>query len=146
MQFPEYAYIPGQNQRHAEDAFDDIKSSVSSNLSTDELAQSSAFRHGVFYLERGFYWEAHEVLEPIWLNLPPDSDEKQFVQGLIQTANACLKVRMQRPKAAMRLCVISRGLLTTCGANTLMGVKPVDFLSIIDGLERQINCANKSTK
>ncbi len=143
---PEYAHMPGQNQRHPEDAFDAIKASVTPNLSINELALTKAFQYGLSYLEHGYYWEAHEVLEPIWLNLPTNCVEKKFVQGLIQTANACLKLRMQRPKAATRLCVISRQLLTACEAATCMGVNRSDIVAIIENLEQQISFANKCIK
>ena len=83
-QWPTHRYVPGQNKRHPEHAFDSIKAGLSTDMSVAELAESSAFRHGLLYLENGYYWEAHEVFEPVWLSLPEHSDEKLFVQALIQ--------------------------------------------------------------
>ena len=42
---------------------------------------------------------------------PEPSAERDMVQAVIQLANARLKLRMDRPKAAARLCGIVAGLL-----------------------------------
>ncbi len=59
--------------------------------------------YGIRLFNEGFYWEAHEVWEAVWMNAPPNSREKHFVQGLIHFANGLLKIRMDRPAAARRL-------------------------------------------
>ncbi len=135
IQWPTHAYIPGQNERHPENAFHALTSSVEATLSVEELSQSLAFQHGLIYLEKGYYWEAHEVFEPIWLVLPKDSSERLFVQGLIQLANAYLKRKMQRPKASLRLCQLARKLITQAEQPNIMGVNCALILIQIDELE-----------
>ena len=100
---PPHAYVPGQTPRHAEDAFDAIKATVSPGMSAGQIAQTEAWRAGLTYLDDGFYWEAHEVLEAVWMICPPNSVERIFVQCLIQLANAALKRDMGRAGAARRL-------------------------------------------
>ena len=100
--------------------FDAVKVTVKQGSGPDELASSDAFRHGLAYLDNGFYWEAHEVLEPVWMALEDGSTERRLVQALIQTANAHLKSEMGWPKAALRLIAIAEGLVPECGA--CMGV------------------------
>lgn len=134
-QWPTHRYVPGQNKRHPEHAFDSIKAGLSTDMSVAELAESSAFRHGLLYLENGYYWEAHEVFEPVWLSLPEHSDEKLFVQALIQVANAYLKHRMQRPRATRRLCEISALLLARLAASEILGVRKASILGMITDLE-----------
>ena len=80
------------------------------------LAASDAWRAGWQYLEAGFYWEAHELFEPVWMALPPNSRERAFVQGAIQVANAGVKARMGRPRAVLRLCDIAERHLDAAGA------------------------------
>ena len=60
-------------------------------------AENPAFQAGLDCLESGFYWEAHEILEPVWMNAPADAPERFMVQALIQLANAALKQVMDRP-------------------------------------------------
>ncbi len=108
---PTHAYVPGKNTRHEEGAFDEIRSTAQAGMSVQALVRCDAYRVGLFYIENGYYWEAHEVLEPVWMALAPRAPEKQIVQGIIQLANAYLKVKMDRPKAALRLCDIAQTLI-----------------------------------
>lgn len=101
--WPGHAYVPGRTPRHPEGFFDELRASVSEGMSVEELAESDAWIMGEGYFRAGFYWEAHEVWEPVWMALPPRSIERLVVQAAIQLANAGLKVEMERPKAAERL-------------------------------------------
>ncbi len=120
MRLPNYAYIPGQNERHPEDAFDELRRTAVQGQTADQLAQCEAFQAGLRFLDAGYYWEAHEVLEPVWMVLPQDSMERRFVQGLIQLANGCLKVRMNKPKAALRLVEQARDLVPVGDTSMMM--------------------------
>jgi len=133
---PDHKYIPGVNARHPEDTFEAIRITAIPDSSIEELANCDAFKHGLIYLEEGYYWEAHEVFEPVWMALPSDSDERRFVQGLIQLANASLKAEMGRPKAVIRLCRIARELLTSASSeHSMMGVDWTKYWLLIDKLE-----------
>lgn len=107
---PPYAYIPGQTPRHDEELFAGLAASISG-----ELSQTLAWRAGLKYLDTGFFWEAHEALEPVWMAAAPNSVDRHFVQGLIQFANASLKSVMQRQRAVLRLCDIAQDHLSACG-------------------------------
>ncbi len=138
MRLPTYAYVPGQNERHPENTFDAIRSSAVSGQNADQLAHSEAFRAGLRFLDAGYYWEAHEVLEPVWMALPDGSTEKYVVQGLIQLANGSLKLRMGRPKAALRLVGQARGLVNREVSAPVMTLDVRDVHTWIDRLEGQI--------
>lgn len=142
--WPEYAYVPGRTPRHAEDAFDVVRQTAKANMSPEQLTECTAFRLGLRYLDAGFYWEAHELFEPVWMALPNPSAERQFVQCLIQIANGYLKVKMDKPKAASRLVTIARGLFSNVSSDTddhgraLMGVEKVRVQALIDSLGEQL--------
>ena len=101
---PDHAYVPGQTPRHAEGRFAPICATARQHMSPAQLAQSEAFCTGLYYFRSGYFWEAHELFEPVWMALEEGSDDRRFLQALIQLANAQLKIKMQRPKAAKRLC------------------------------------------
>ncbi|WP_213545720.1 DUF309 domain-containing protein [Vannielia litorea] len=105
MSAPAYAYVPGRTQRHPEGAFDAIRATAE-----PEPLASEALRTGLDWIDAGYFWEAHEVLEPVWMALP-DGPARTGVQALIQLANAGLKARMARPAAALRLCDIAARLI-----------------------------------
>lgn len=107
-------------------------------MTTDDLARSNAFRTGLAYLETGYFWECHEVLEAVWLACPDGTDQKRFVQALIQLANAHLKHRMQRPNAVRRLCAIVRELLAGMEPEQVMGLRVDHVLGAVRRLEREL--------
>lgn len=104
--WPSHAYVPGQTARHPEGWFDGIKQSAVPGTHAAALAQSDAYSVGAAYLQEGYYWECHEVLEAVWMALPEGAD-RSLVQGVIQLANARLKLCMGKPRAALRLCEIT---------------------------------------
>ncbi|WP_299083286.1 DUF309 domain-containing protein [uncultured Ruegeria sp.] len=106
---PSHAYVPGQTSRHPEDLFDLIKAGTDT-MCLDEITGSKAWQYGLAFLDEGFYWEAHEVLEAVWMNCPQNSPEKLMTQAVIQTANARLKQKMGRKSAARRLGIEARRL------------------------------------
>lgn len=126
LPLPDHAYLPGQTTRHAEGAFDVLRDSARPGMGAAALADTPAFRAGLLYLEKGYFWEAHEVLEPVWMAQPQGSAERYFLQALIQLANARLKARMQRPRAVARLGAMVVRHLDEClaagGGDVVMGV------------------------
>lgn len=138
MKIPSHAYVPGHNERHQEDAFDAIRATAVPGQNAEQLACCEAFRTGLYFLEKGYYWEAHEVLEPVWMLLPDGTVDRRFVQGLIQLANGRLKLRMGRLKAALRLVGRARGLISSTTATKIMTLDVQDVNRWIDELEAEI--------
>lgn len=105
--FPRHAYVPGISPRHDETLFEPVKEMAPAPTRSEEAGRNMAWRHGLDLFAAGYFWEAHEVLEAVWMNAAPNSREKHVVQGVIQLANAALKARMGRARAAERLARIA---------------------------------------
>lgn len=131
-----HAYVPGVSERHLEGYFDHVRSTAREGMIPEVLAGSEAFQLGLHYLDTGYFWEAHEVFEPVWLALPSGGDERHLVQALIQFANAQLKMKMQRPKAAKRLCGIVRDLLSEISVEVAMGIEVAQISRQVDSFEQ----------
>ena len=56
------------------------------------------------------YFEAHEVLEGLWLETR--DERRDFYKGLIQTAAVFLKLKQSKPEPAARLATRALALLT----------------------------------
>lgn len=119
LPLPDHKHIPGQNARHPEDAFDWIRDQAAAE------AGNAAWLYGLRLLREGFYWEAHEVLEPVWMAAAPNSAEKAMAQAVIQLANAALKLDMGKPKAAVRLAEMVEALAAEAarGGEVVLGVE-----------------------
>ena len=139
IEFPPYAHIPGITERHPDGAFDSIRNTAHVGMNANALAESQAFQFGLAYMEAGYFWEAHEVLEPVWMALDEGGDERTVVRALIQLANGRLKLEMSRPKAALRLCSIIRELLTDLNGREIMTVSIAEIIGKVDSLERKSN-------
>ncbi len=100
---PPHAYIPGKTQRHQVAQFDEIISSIPSVIDFETLQTLSAFHTALNYMQHGFHWEAHEILEAIWMNTAQNSIERLFTQCIIHLANANLKHIMKRETATQKI-------------------------------------------
>jgi predicted metal-dependent hydrolase len=69
----------------------------------EDWQDNAAYLYGHDLLGAGFFWEAHEVWEAVWLSCLPNSVEKLLLRMLIQQANGRLKLAMGRYRAAERL-------------------------------------------
>ena len=132
---PEHAYVPGLTARHAEGCFESICATAQKGMHPEQLAQSEAFCKGLYFLRCGYFWEAHELFEPVWMALEEGSDERRLLQALIQLANAQLKLKMQRPKAAKRLCIMVRGLLAKLTGARVMGQEISQIVARLEAVE-----------
>lgn len=126
---PPHAYVPGRTARHPEGAFAALTAGLHPGLSVAQLRAAPAWAAGRAWLAQGFYWEAHELLEPVWMSLPPNSRERHLVAALIQIANARLKLEMGRAHAAVRICARARESLARAevGGGPVMGLRPADL-------------------
>ena len=65
-------------------------------------ARHPALRYGIALNDAGYFWEAQEVLEAVWAAAPQGGRERILLRACIQVANANLKLRTQKPRAAAR--------------------------------------------
>lgn len=123
LPLPTMPYLPGVNERPPEDAFDFPELAPDPDAVT-RADRSVAWHYGLRLLANGFYWEAHEVLEPVWMQAEPNSRERFAVQAVIQIANAALKARLEKPRAARRLLVLASALLkrAASGPEIILGI------------------------
>lgn len=124
---PPHAYVPGLTLRHRDDLFDPIKASVTGDVPVALLHTTAAWRAGRAYFDAGYFWECHEVLEAVWLQTSQGSPEREITQAMIQLANARLKIKMNRPRAATRLCAMVEDHLLRCAPRkTILGLRVQD--------------------
>lgn len=122
--FPAEPYVPGRTPRPSDDdGVHRIAREAPSPTDPAAWRHNRAWLAGLRLYRHGYFWEAHEVWEAVWVNTRPNSAERALVQGVIQLANAGLKQRMGRPGAARRLADLAIGHFGTAGGEgVLMGL------------------------
>lgn len=106
LPLPPYAFVPGVNPHPTADV---AGHSYHRDRRTPDWRPPHAWADCLPYLQgcdlfnHGYFWEAHEAWEGLWLCCVRDGTQARYLQGLIQAANALLKRRMQQPRAVERL-------------------------------------------
>ena len=132
---PTHAYVPGINQRHEEEFLDHIKAAAPAETLDSNSTGNQAWLYGLRLIRHHYFWEAHEILETVWMRALPNSRERHLVQGVIHLANAALKLQMQRPEAASRLFDLSEECVLEAfnglTGSRLMGLQKPNLLAAI---------------
>lgn len=110
-ELPAEPYWPGRTPRPASGIVFELSAAAKTSVTAENWRDSDAVAAGFLLVERGCFWEAHEVWEPVWQALPLNSAERLFLQAMIQYANARLKAVMGQERAAARLMEIADGHL-----------------------------------
>jgi hypothetical protein len=111
VSLPRWTYTPGDDRGPDQETLDAAKHLVPEHFNPCVPADHPAFCYGLALHDRCFFWEAHEIWEAVWKAAPMNGRDRIALQALIQLANARLKRRMNRPRAAERLIEATRTLL-----------------------------------
>lgn len=145
---PSRPYLPGLTARPSGD--DDVHRVAALAPDPTEPAlwrENPPYLAGFRLYNAGYGWEAHEVWEPVWMNARAHSGEQYLLQGLIQLANARLKLMMERDRAAVRLMEMAADCLQQAvfaGGETVMGVNAAALLRKVQ-IERLTQPPNQLT-
>ena len=106
--FPPYRFLPfrpdiphprNDPQGHSYGEEDEYLSS----FTEADWHDCEPYLYGVDLFNHGYWWEAHEAWETVWLAAGRETQEGKFVQGLIQLAGAQLKRFTAVPRGAHQL-------------------------------------------
>ncbi|MGI9352211.1 MAG: DUF309 domain-containing protein [Rhizobiaceae bacterium] len=126
LELPSRKHVPGKNKRPPEGFMDHVVCQSHAVTVSETADTNLGWLYGLRLLKNGFYWEAHEVLEAIWMRAAPNSRERKLLQAIIHIANSAIKIRMGRPKAALRL----RTLADECIAQAFKNQKERSVMQI----------------
>ncbi len=106
--FPPYRYLPFTSLPHPRNdpdghSYHEDEDYVP-HFSATDWTDCEPYLYGIDLFNRGYWWEAHEALETVWLAAGQKSTVcGKFVQGLIQLAGAQLKRYIGDPRGAQKL-------------------------------------------
>lgn len=108
MELPPYTYVPG----YAPHPISDPDGHLRAFRPPESWGLDDHFRWGVRLFQNGYYWEAHEAWEHVWLELGRTSDEAVAVKGLIKLAASGVKCREGQANGAVRHAMRAAELLS----------------------------------
>ena len=142
---PPYSYVPGYFQHPISDpAGHSYKCHATAgeterpdhnipiNLAS-EWRLSSEYLFGIDLFNHGFYWEAHETWEQLWIEFGRSGRDADFSKGLIKLAAAGVKAREGRAVGVQRHALRARELFLLVSEN----LKAERNLIALGGLDLQ---------
>lgn len=122
--FPAYAFVPGQHPHPVTNpqghSFGRIETQPEP---LDPLTPRSCsdFLYGIDLFNAGFYWEAHETWERLWIAAGRTGTTADFLKGLIKLAAAGVKSREGLPTGVQRHAVRARQLFAHVATESKIG-------------------------
>lgn len=128
---PGHRHVPGTGTSPDRDTLDIVKARCPSEVSDANWREVAPYLYGLDLLAAGFFWEAHEVWEQVWLATRPNARERYLLAALIAIANADLKRVMRQPRAVSRL-ALEAHLFASDGASRPDRVMGFDMTALAD--------------
>jgi hypothetical protein len=133
-------HIPASGSTPDRAPLDAVKALTPPRVSEETWHDAPAYAYGLRLYAHGFFWEAHEGWEAVWVATAPNSQERYLLAGLIQLANACLKLEMAQPKAALRLLKAACDHLGECRSLAVLGLEPVALARDVTAFASRAAC------
>jgi uncharacterized protein len=106
-ELPPYAYVPGRRPHPTRDpqghGHGQLEGPPPAPLDPIAWHQSRPYLRGIELFEHGYYWEAHEVWEGLWIVGGREGAVAELLRGLILLAAAGVKIRQGRGRGAATL-------------------------------------------
>jgi hypothetical protein len=131
-ELPPYRYVPGLNAHPLRDPAGHSYGRGDAEVAPwkpQDWRRLSRYLDGIDLYNFAYWWECHEMLEPLWLAADRTTVHGQFIQGLIQVAAAYLNRHLGKDTAAETLARsgLARMLPAAAEQATYMGIDVVDF-------------------
>ncbi len=102
---PPYSHVPGLTPHPVSDPRGHMHGDEEEDppaLSPDDWERSPTFLYAIDLFNYGFYWEAHEAWEQLWIAAGRVGPTADFLKGLIKLAAAGVKLREGNSEGVLR--------------------------------------------
>jgi hypothetical protein len=127
---PPYTYVPG----YAAHPLSDTDGHMQQFSLPETWSQQDHLLWGSHLFKHGYYWEAHEAWEHLWLELGRTTEEALTVKGLIKLAASAVKCREGNATGAIRHALRAAELLRPGSDSVLF--KSCNLLAFRESAER----------
>ena len=139
--FPAYRYLPFTagipHPRRDQDGHSyGLEDEHLAGFAVADWASCQPYLHGIDLFNHGYWWEAHEALEAVWLAAGQETPAGNFVQGLIQLAAAQLKRFIHQERGA-RLLTESGVAKISVASGTYLGIEITSLIAAVETCLRE---------
>lgn len=116
---PAYRFLPGYTPHpitHPQGHSHGVVPETPAPLPPSAWSRSLPYLLGCDLYNRAYWWEAHEAWESLWQVTRAAPAQHRFLQGLIQAANAQLKLALGKAQAVRRLWIKAENHWQAAGA------------------------------
>ena len=103
--FPPYAYSGGEfphPRNHPKGHSRGLPETIPQQLDPEKWSTSEVYLHGIDLFNHGYYWEAHEEWEGLWVAAGKKGAISEFLKGLIKLTAAGFKARQGQPEGVLK--------------------------------------------
>lgn len=101
------------------------------DFASEDWRSCQPYLYGIDLFNNGYWWEAHEALEAVWLAAGQDTLIGNFIQGLIQLAAAQLK-RIVRQERGARLLTESGVAKLSQASGIFLGIEIAQLVATVE--------------
>jgi hypothetical protein len=137
--FPPYTYIPGVSPHpHSDPAGHSFGKTVATAVPPDPQRwwDCRPYLHGLDLFNHGFYWEAHEQFEAIWLACGRRGPVADFLKGLIKLAAAGVKYLAGKSEGVRSHTRRAAALFRSLGGEAMLGLPLGALQSLAEELQQ----------
>ena len=122
LDLPPYSYVPGHSPHPVSNPAGHMHGTEHETplpLVPESWQESPEYLYGIDLFNHGYYWEAHEAWEALWLAAGRHGSVADFLKGLIKLAAAGVKAREGNPRGVQRHGL--RAIELLCGVHAQLG-------------------------
>ncbi len=137
LDFPPYTFVPGQSPHPISDPRGHrygLPAGAPEALDPDAWRNCRGYLYGIDLFNAGFYWEAHEQWEALWLSAGRHGALADFLKALIKLAAAGVKRLEGRPGGVVSHAQRAADLLRplAAGQSQLAGLRLAELLALAE--------------
>lgn len=104
LPLPKRRYVPDLSRQSTREKVRSFLRDLTCTFpSNPRSSRQLRFRYGLDLFLQKFFWEAHEIWEPLWRSCPPESPREKFMRGLLLATAALLRWQASKSTAGCRL-------------------------------------------
>ena len=140
IEFPEYAYIPGQFPHPNKEGGHSYGKTEPKTMPLDpgQPYLNEVYLYGIDLFNHGYYWESHVYWEALWNAEERVGEVADFLKALIKLGAAGVKVYLKQEKTAFEHVKRAREIFSQLNPQSIGGFKVSSLIDYCEKLKDEL--------